>query len=278
MKIFERSGQRSYGWKQWIAGSVLGVCLTLAAVRPCAADSIEFYTATAAGIPVMVLSVDMNDPQVKVTGMVAQGGSGHSERMVDMTRRAHPTAAITGTYFSERTLEPIGDIVVDGRIAHHGGMGTGLCITDDNQCDFIHPPHRYARMDWSQYDFVCCAGPRLVTDGIACVYPRQEGFRDPHLLHSATRLAVGITAQNRLLFVATRNSIQLGQMGNAMKKLGCIHAINLDSGGSQGFYYNANFHIQPQRKLTNLILIYDDKQRYEKFKGRLFPGAEIARK
>ena len=225
----------------------------------------------------MVLNVDMNDPQIKVTGMVAKGGCGNSEKMLDMTQRAHPTAAVTGTYFSPRNLEPIGDIVVDGRIAHHGGMGTGLCITDDNQCDFIQPLHRYARMDWSQYDFVCCAGPRLVTNGIAGAYPREEGFRDPHLLHSATRLAVGVTAQNHLLFVATRSRVQLGQMGKAMKKLGCIHAINLDAGGSQGFYYNGNAHIQPQRSMTNLILIYDDKHRYEKFKSRLFPGAEIAR-
>src|SRR5205814_1759920 len=109
-----------------------------------------------------------------------------------------------GTFFCERSLYPIGDIVVNGRLQHTGGIGTGFCMTEGNQCEFVHPPKRYMTMDWSRYDFVCCAGPRLVVDGDATVHPGAEGFHDPHLLSRATRLAVGLTENNKLLFVTTR--------------------------------------------------------------------------
>ena len=249
----------------------LVACLALAAARPCAAKSISVYRTTAANVPLIVINVDMNDSNVKVTGIVAQGGCGSSERFNDMVHRAHPTAAVTGTFFSTDSNVPIGDIVVDGRLAHRGGVGTALCVTQDNQCDFVQPPYRYARMDWSQYDFVCTSGPRLVNNGLPYVYPHAEGFRDSHLLHSATRLAVGRTPKNHLMFVTTRTRVQLGQMAKAMKALGCTEAIALDAGSSLGFYNNGNMLIQPQRRLTNAILIYDDKARYERFKGRLIP-------
>jgi hypothetical protein len=252
------------------------VCSLLAGGRHCGADSIVLARMTAAGVPLLVLSVDLNDPRVKVTGVVARGGCGNAERFDSMIHRTHPTAAVTGTFFCEQSLAPIGDIVVNGHLTHRGGIGTGLCLTDDNQCDFVHPPHRYAYMDWSRYDFVCCSGPRLVCEGVPGVYPGSEGFRDPHLLHSNTRLAVGITRKNKLLFVATRKAVQLGQMARALRKLGCMDAIALDAGSSLGFYHNAHMQIQPRRKLTNAILIYDDRQRYARFKDRLTPFYHLA--
>jgi hypothetical protein len=228
-------------------------------------------------VPVIVLTVDLNDSRVKVTGMVARHGSGSSERFESMIHRSHPTSAFTGTFFSMRSLVPIGDIVVDGELAHRGGVGTGLCITDNNECSFIKPPHRYARMDWSAYDFVCCAGPRLVRNGVASVHPGAEGFHDSSLLGRAPRLAVGLTKHNKLLFVATRSRIQLGQLAKVMKKLGCVNAMNLDAGGSLGFYHRGRTLVHPGRKLTNLILIYDDRDRYERFKSRLTPQRTMAR-
>ncbi len=235
------------------------------------AKNVSMYRTTVAGTPVMVISVDMSDPNTKVSGIVAQGGCGSSERFNSMIDRSHPTAAVTGTFFSPDSNIPIGDIVVDGRLAHRGGIGTALCITQQNQCDIVQPPYRYCRMDWSQYDFVCTSGPRLVNNNLPFVYPRQEGFRDSHLLGSATRLAVGITPSHKLLFVATRCKVQLGQMGRAMSGLGCTDAIALDAGSSLGFYHNGNTLIRPGRKLTNAILIYNDKSRYDLYKHRLIP-------
>ncbi len=275
----QRADDGVKGWlQQGLRLGIIGLALLTRAIGPGAASSIGVTHTTAAGVPVVVLTVDLNDPRVKVTGMVAQNGCGSSERFDAMVHRTHPTAAVTGTYFCVNSLVPIGDIVVDGKCAHRGGMGTGFCITEDNQCEFVQPPHRYANMDWSRYDFVCCAGPRLVTDGDATVHPYAEGFHDPHLIGSAPRLAVGVTENNKLLFVSTRRAVQLGQMAKAMKKLGCVHAINLDAGSSRGVYHNGKMLAQPHRRLTNLILIYDDRARYERFKSRLTPNRDLARR
>ncbi len=262
-------------WKPGVSAARLcgglGLFLAVGAGRHCAANSIAVTRTTAASVPVLVLTVDLGDPNIKVTGVVARHGSGSQEAFDSMIHRTHPTAAVTGTFFGVSSLIPVGDIVINGSIAHHGGVGTGLCITSDNQCEFVHPPHRYAAMDWSRYDFVCCCGPRLVTNGVASVHPGAEGFHDRHLLGGASRLAVGLTQNNKLLFVATRSPIQLGHMAKVMRKLGCIDAINLDAGSSLGFYKGGKTFVKPHRKLTNLILIYDDKSRYERFKARLAP-------
>ena len=264
--------------KTQIERAVLGGLCLLGGMQTGHAESIGLTKGISAGVPVMVLTVDLNDPNVKVTGIMAQYGRGHAEKFADMIHRSHPTSAFTGTFFSEDNNIPVGDIVVNGKLAHRGGVGTALCLTDDNQCDFVRPPHNYAWMDWSQYDFVCSAGPRLVQEGVAEVHPGPEGFRDPHLLGSATRLAVGLTANHKLLFVATRDHIQLGKMAQVMKRLGCVDALNLDAGGSLGFYDHAKMHITPSRKLTNAILVYDDRDRFERFKHRLAPGVDLASK
>jgi hypothetical protein len=39
--------------------------------------------------------------------------------------------------------------------------------------------------------------------------------------------------------------------------------MNLDAGTSTGFYYNGTVLARPGRKLTNLIVVYGRKDRYE---------------
>jgi hypothetical protein len=261
--------------KRWVGWIVLGAILPWNALSPASANSIQVRRTRAAGQTVMVLSVDMNDPNIKVTGMLAENGRGSSESLARMVSRTHPTAAVTGTYFDPASLIPVGDIVIDGRQIHRGGIGTGLCISPYNDLEFVHPRRRYKAVNWHKYDFVCCSGPRLVSHGRAGVYPGSEGFRDPRLLGRATRLAVGKTKDNKLIFVATRNPIYLGQLAKAMKALGCVEAINLDAGSSLGLYHNGKMHMRPGRKLTNAILIYDNADRYEQFKHRLTPAFRL---
>lgn len=248
-------------------------CLSLFAGLPCLAEGVSLHRATAAGVPLQVTTVDLNNPNVKVTGMVVPRG--RQENFNAMIRRTRPAAAFTGTYFCLQTRIPIGDIVVDGRQVHVGGMGTALCLTADNECEFIKPP-RYRQVDWSAFEFVCSAGPRLVCAGRASVNPRAEGFRDPGLFRKAARLAVGITAENKLIFAATRKPITLSRMAKAMKALGCLDAINLDAGSSLGLYYKGKMPISPKRKLTNIILVYEDIARYEAARHHLTPPAAQA--
>lgn len=242
----------------------------LACIHPARADSISYYATTAAGVPLKIIRIDLNDLDVKITGLLTQFGAGHAEPFSQMVRRGQPTVAITGTFFSTRSLRPIGDIVIDGRLAHFGGLGTALCITENNEVEFIKPT-RYIHQDWSRFDFVLCAGPRLVQRGAAYVNPRAEGFRDRNMLRPNRRLGVGVTRDNHLVFAVTRKPVYLSRFARALKAIGVVDAINLDGGSSIGVYYKGKTLIAPKRKLTNLILVYADRWHYAQVKERLLP-------
>ena len=49
--------------------------------------------------------------------------------------------------------------------------------------------------------------------------------------------------------------------------------MNLDAGTSTGFYYNGATIARPGRKLTNMIVVYGRKARYERALPELIPAA-----
>lgn len=234
----------------------------LAGRLPACAQSIRMVETCAAGVPLKTIWVNLNDLNVKVTAELARYGPGHAEPFAQMVRRAAPTVAVTGTFFSTRNHIPIGDIVIDGELAHFGGVGTALCITDNNEVEFLQP-RRYTHQDWTRFDFVLRSGPRLIHDGTVYVDPRQEGFRDRRMLNHNSRLAVGVTRDNMLVFAATRKPVYLSRLARAMRTLGVVNAINLDAGSSLGLYYKGKMLIRPKRWLTNVILVYANRWKYE---------------
>ncbi|MCS6950339.1 MAG: phosphodiester glycosidase family protein, partial [bacterium] len=187
-------------------------------------NSVQLIATTVLDVPVKIVRVNMNDEEVKVTGMLAKQRRGRTEPLESMVARARPTAAVTGTFFGTRNYLPVGDIVIEGKMVHFGGIGTALCITPDNHVEFVDVK-RHRREDWSAYDFVLRSGPRLVTAGKVSLHPRAEGFRDGSLFRPAWRLAVGLTRDNHLLFVGTRKPITLRKMALVMHRLGCVDAI-----------------------------------------------------
>ncbi len=252
---------------------------TIALLAPAAlrAQSVRYVETTSAGVPLKVIDVNLNDPNVKVTGQLPKYGCGYSEPFGQMIHRTVPTVAVTGTFFCTHTRIPIGDIVIDGKLEHFGGMGTALCITDDNKVEFVKP-QRNTHQDWSRFDFVLCCGPRLVTDGVPYVEPWSEGFHDKHMLNRNGRLAIGVTRYNHLYIVATRQPIYLSKLARAMRHLGVVNAINLDAGSSMGLHYKGHTLIRPSRWLTNLVLVYQDRDRYEAAKDRLAPQLYAGRR
>jgi hypothetical protein len=250
----------------WLAGLWWFVCSAVWA----ASSSVQLIATTVQNIPVKIIRVNMNDENVKVTGMLAKQQRGRTEPLESMVARARPTAAVTGTFFGTRSYLPVGDIVIEGRMVHFGGIGTALCITPDNLVEFVDVK-RNRREDWSAYDFVIRSGPRLVRAGKIGVYPRAEGFRDRNLLRQAWRLAVGLTRENHLLFVGTRKPITLSQMAMVMHRLGCVDAINLDAGSSTGMYYRGQILMRPLRRLTNLVLVYENREQFEQRKYSILP-------
>lgn len=233
--------------------------------------SIKFWQTVAAGVPVKCITVDLNDSNVKVSAVMARRGTGTAEPFRQMILRAQPNVAVTGTFFSLDNLRPVGDIVIDGSLIHFGGMGTALCITPDNQAQMV--TCEWGRHhDWSPYDFVVACGPRLLRHGRVVLDPRAERFRDRHMLAPNSRIAVGITRGNKVVFVMTHKPIYLGRLAKVMRSVGASEAMNLDAGTSTGFYYNGATLAHPGRNLTNMIVVYGRKARYERALPELVPA------
>ena len=234
--------------------------------------SLRFWQTGAAGVPVKVISVDLNDPNVKVSAVMAARGNGTAEPFRQMIDRSRPNVAVTGTFFSLDDLQPVGDIVIDGTLVHFGGMGTALCITPANRATMV--TCQWGRHhDWSPFDFVVACGPRLLHDGRVVLDARAERFRDQHMLAPNSRIAVGITRGNTLFFVMTHSPIYLGKLARVMQSLGAADAMNLDAGTSTGFYYNGATLARPGRKLTNMIVVYGRRDHYQHALGQLSPLA-----
>lgn len=207
-----------------------------------------------------VVRVDMGDPSVKVSPLLTARYPGGDEPASRIIHRYCPTAAVAGTYFCTVSLRPIGDIVIDGDLRHFGGMGTALAITPDNEVAFIDVPYGH-HVDWAGFETVLAAGPRLVQDGSVSLSPRAQGFTDPHVLGRAARCAVGLTARNKLLLVATRDRVSLGELARAMCRLGCIDAINLDGGSSAMMYYQGRWVMRPRREMVDLLAVFEGVDR-----------------
>jgi hypothetical protein len=228
--------------------------------------SIRAWNDYAAGVPMKIIMVDLNDPKVQVSALLSSNGIGSSEPFSHMIARAHPDVAVTGTFFSLDNLHPVGDIVINGNLAYFGGMGTALCITPNNKADMITVPWGHHH-DWSGYNCVVACGPRLLQGGKIVLDPHAERFKDRHMLAPNSRIGVGITKDNKLVFVMTHKPIYLGRLAKAMKGLGCDQAMNLDAGTSTGFYCDGHLMARPGRRLTNAIIVYANHKPDERTAG-----------
>ncbi|MDO8587840.1 MAG: phosphodiester glycosidase family protein [Armatimonadota bacterium] len=238
---------------------------------PAEASSVSYGKHYVHHVVAHVVTINLNDPDVRLTPVFARRGVGTSERFESILNRTRPTAAITGTFFDTRSLYPTGDIVVDGEMVCRGVVGTAIGIGWNNEVDFI-PTRRGAVSDWSAYHSVLCAGPRLLADGKPVVYPKGEGFRDRSIYSKGIRAAVGVTRWNKLLLVTTRQPVYLSRLAKVMRALGARDAATLDGGSSTALYYRGRFFARPDRKLTNLLVVYDSLSGYEQARQHLAPG------
>ena len=117
--------------------------------------------------------------------------------------------------------------------------------------------------EWKNVKHIISGGPYLVKDGEVFVDMTAEklgaiGGRNP-------RSAIGYTADNNLILVAIdgREGSSIGmtlmELGNFMKSIGCINAINLDGGGSTVMYVNGSVVNNPAQRggipLSNAIVL-----------------------
>ncbi len=223
--------------------------------RQVAADPVAYARREAAGVWLHVIDVDLNDPRVVVSPAMASSGKGRCEAFSRFISRLRPVAAINGTFFSKRTLLPVGDVVISGKVVHFGGMGTAIAFAKDG-VDVIRLPMS-RRVDWSEHRAALAGGPLLVWDGYAKPLPGGEGFGDPHVFsRSAPRTAVGVTNSNHLLLVTTVGGSSLGALARAMQEMGAVYAVNMDGGSSCGMYYKGQMVRGAGRSLTNVLAVH----------------------
>lgn len=247
-----------------------------AAPKQISGESVKLLYRKVGGVPVRYIVADLNNPYVRV-GVVTARRLGRDESIWELLARSRPTAAVTGTYFSTTSKLPVGDIVIEGERVHFGGVGTALCITYDNQVRFIRQKlHR--QRDWSNYRLVLGAGPRLLQNGQVALYPPGEGFRDKRVYANGKRVAVGVTKQNKLILAVVEQPVSLRRLAWIMRGLGATDAIALDGGGSSALYYRREVKVLPKRKLTNLLVVYEDNTEYEARVARLKPLNRLAQK
>lgn len=218
-----------------------------------------------AGIWANVVTVDLNDPRVSLTPVVAEPGDHRTfmsllkwgYRPGAPVEKARLVAAINGTFFDPPSATVICNLVARGRLLTEGTVGNTLIVNRSNQANLALTAGRAGRhLKLEDAHFAVSAGPTLVFGGEVMLDPYSEGFSDPGLFRQARRSAVGITAHNKLVLVTVNTPVSLLRLAWMMQDLNCTDALNLDGGSSTGLYYKGRMLSQPKRLLTNLIAVH----------------------
>ncbi len=90
---------------------------------------------------------------------------------------------------------------------------------------------------FNQFPHILGAGPLLINNGFVSLNIQDEKFTKSFQKQKASRSAIGITNQGKIILVTVHNSIgsngvNLNEMIQIMQKLGSTSALNLDGGSS----------------------------------------------
>ena len=254
---------------------VLIVLLGLASSGSYSYPSIAYERVTSCRLVAHTVTINLADPEVKVSVALAGRGRGYAESFRSMMKRTRPSAAITGTFFDTRTLIPTGDIALFGTLVHSGCIGSALAIGADNRAEIV-PFGKGRRTKWTGYETVLCAGPTLVADGKVGIELKHEGFRRS-LMYGSRRTAVGITKSGKLLFVCVNRPTSIYDLAKLMIKLNVTRAVCLDGGSSSALYFQGGYYAMPGRPLTNCLVAYSSERDYTKARNALAPAKLFAK-
>lgn len=128
----------------------------------------------------------------------------------------------------------------DGYVIYAGGvMSSELHAVTLNDEVYME---LYANPIWEQAEFAVSGGPRLIKDSEIVNAASAEKFREDVARGRAPRTAVGITKDNKMIFVCVdgrrKNAagMTLRELSKFMLSRGVVDAMNLDGGGSTTFY------------------------------------------
>ncbi|HWG84288.1 MAG TPA: phosphodiester glycosidase family protein [Deinococcales bacterium] len=212
------------------------------------------------GVPVKVVRVDLNNPQVSVRPLFAPGGIGQGASIDRLASGSSALAIINGGYFHPKTFIPTGDLVLHGKQVFSGRVRTALAITPDNLVS-IRAAKMNSLVSWRGYQTVIANGPYILRGGKVAAYPQAEGYRDPAVWGRASRSAIGVTSQRKLFLLSTRAPLTLSELAKVMRALGAREAITLDGGSSVGMAWKGKVLIRPARRIAYGVAVYATQAR-----------------
>lgn len=164
---------------------------------------------------------------------------------------------IVGIHKKDALIPPDGVVVSAGGVK--ASMLSSLSLGNSVELDYsIDKP-------WNSIKHALCGGPRLLANGKVSINGVEEKFDNSIINGRHPRTAVAMTFDGDLLLIAVdgrkKDSIgmKLQELAEYLQRLGCMHAINLDGGGSTAMYLNGKIINRPsdgsERRISNGILV-----------------------
>ncbi len=207
----------------------------------------------------LIKVIEVDPALVDIRVALAKKDGVYGESFSDMMARLHPTAAINGTLYG-KDMQPLGDVLVDGKIEVRGGYKNALAIGRDGKPTILRRTRR-TRFPWSNYKYGVASGPRLVHGGKIMLDPVGEGFSKRSLSIEAWRCGVGLTKSGHVVLVTATRSLTLDQFAHVMKDLGSVEAMNLDGGGACALYHRGTTLVSPNLPMTNVITVFEKRSK-----------------
>ena len=165
---------------------------------------------------------------------------------------------IVGIHKKDALIPPDGVVISAGgeKASALSALNLGQTVTLDYAID----------KPWNTIKHAICGGPRILVNGKISINGKEEKFDNSITYGRHPRTAVALTYEGDLLLVVvdgrTKRSagMKLSELGDYLKKLGVIHAINLDGGGSTAMYLRGKIVNHPsdggrERRISNGILV-----------------------
>lgn len=255
-----------------IAFVLLGIATAIGAVaqvtKPIRYDSFKFGKAY-----YHIAIADLSTQQVSIETVLSRKLTPAAQ----LARQNETTVALTGTFFDPSTGYPVGDVLVDGNLMAKGQRGSVLAI------NWQGIPHIFdsgfqSMVDWTDYRFALRGAVRIITAGKVSPNPKAQKFRDSRIWSRASRTAAGITEDGRLILAATKGNVTLSELGKALRTRTVVDAISLDGGGSTFFMYRGKTLIQPNRRLSNLLVLKESSDTMAGLPGWVQVSGWVARR
>lgn len=164
---------------------------------------------------------------------------------------------IVGVHTKDALIPPDGVVVSAGGVK--ASLLSSLNLGQSVELDYsIDKP-------WNSIKHALCGGPRLLANGKVSINGVEEKFDNSIINGRHPRTAVAMTFDGDLLLIVVdgrkKDSIgmKLIELAEYLQRLGCMHAINLDGGGSTAMYLNGKIINRPsdgsERRISNGILV-----------------------